>query len=193
MNYNILQQRCICCNLWIFLQRRLLVIVVHCWCSKHFGVPVPDIAHPCLSPSVPWPILAHLGQAPSSSASVFCNHMVSLSAPELLVSCAFQRWPRGWSVLQYVWKVWVWNTYFTKLLYFEWSPPWRLWNLHSILCLKYANTHRSKAPPTFCLLCGVFGETATSMVHLISPWHSIWHIFWHSSLKSTRHFIWPPF
>ena len=52
-----------------------------------------------------------------------------------------------------------------------------------------ANTHRSKASSTFCFLYGVFRETATSMVHLISPWHSIWHsiwhIFWHSSLKST--------
>ena len=80
-----------------------------------------------------------------------------------------------------------------KLLYFEWSPPWHLCNLHNILCLKYANTHRSKASSTFCLLHGVFGETATSMVHLISPWHPIWNIFWHSSLKSTWHFIWHTF
>ena len=41
--------------------------------------------------------------------------------------------------------------------------------LHSILCLKYANIRRSKASSTFCLLYGVFGETATRMVHLIPP------------------------
>ena len=80
---------CIYCNLWIFLQRCLLFIVFHCcqWffrivhVSNHFAVPVPDILKPWGSE----PILAHLGQAPSSSASVFCNHMVSLSVfPELV-------------------------------------------------------------------------------------------------------------
>ena len=75
---------------------------------------------------------------------------------------------------------------FAKLLYFEWSPPWHLCNLHSILRLKYANTHRSKASSTFCLLYGVFGETATSMVHLISAWQRDETLVNHA--KSCQHF-----
>jgi hypothetical protein len=39
---------------------------------------------------------------------------------------------------------------------------------YSIIYLKYANTHCSKASATFCVVYSVFGETDTSMVHLIS-------------------------
>ena len=50
-----------------------------------------------------------------------------------------------------------------KIFYFEWSPPWHLCNSHSILSVKYANTHRSKASSTFFFLY-------TSLVKQLPAW-----------------------
>ena len=83
---------------------------------------------------------------------------------------------------------WALRTGQQKLHYFEWSPPWHVCKSYSILCVKYAKTHRSKVCSPFCFRYVVFGETATSMVHLSSAWQRDKTLV--NDAKSCQHSCW---